>query len=320
MTRIFDRTASSGEQVASDSAGQVAAVFNAAGIASVSSADDFLPEFSGIEVPGEPGVDEAEGTAGNANVTVTVPSGKYWRLIGAFHSLITDATVTNRAVVFTTRTSADATIEAITHANVAASTTAKRVTLWGTDDNVRGDRAVAAQGTLTIAEPVTADDDITINGTVFTIVSALSGAENEILLGANEAATKTALDAAFGASRTGTSGLHSVTDATYTALGVTAADFSGDDMVFTANVKGTAGNSIATTENLTHASNVWDAATLGTTTAGVDAADKVSTLDFPTAGPYLTPGEDILVSVTNGQAGDAYDTYIFYVEYDTDIS
>ncbi len=36
---------------------------------------------------------------------------------------------------------------------------------------------------------------------------------------------------------------------------------------------GTAGNSIATTETFTSSNNVFDAATLGTTTAGVDAGE-----------------------------------------------
>jgi hypothetical protein len=65
-------------------------------------------------------------------------------------------------------------------------------------------------------------------------------------------------------------------------------------------------------------SNAWDAATLGTTTAGVDAADKLGTKDFPDAGNLLSPGEDVNVAVTNGVAGDALDVTLFYVEYDTD--
>jgi len=87
-------------------------------------------------------------------------------------------------------------------------------------------------------------------------------------------------------------------------------------MVFTANVKGTAGNALATTETFTAGGNVFDAATLGTTTAGVDQAATVGTLDFPTAGPLLTAGEDVYVIVTNGQAADDFKGYLFYIEYD----
>jgi len=50
--------------------------------------------------------------------------------------------------------------------------------------------------------------------------------------------------------------------------GVGAADGAGDTVVLTADTKGTAGNSIATTETM--ANGAFDAATLGTTTAGVD--------------------------------------------------
>jgi hypothetical protein len=88
--------------------------------------------------------------------------------------------------------------------------------------------------------------------------------------------------------------------------------------VFTANVKGTAGNSLATTETYTAGTNVFDAATLGTTTAGVDAADKLSTNDYPDSGVLLGPGEDVNITVTNGVAGDALDTTLFYIEYDAD--
>jgi hypothetical protein len=50
---------------------------------------------------------------------------------------------------------------------------------------------------------------------------------------------------------------------------VSAAAFVVDDAVFTARSTGTAGNSIDTLETFDHVSNVFDAATLGTTTAGV---------------------------------------------------
>ena len=56
-----------------------------------------------------------------------------------------------------------------------------------------------------------------------------------------------------------------VTGATYTL-----ADSTGDTMTVTYNTKGVIGNSVATTETFTTASNVFDAATLGTTTAGVN--------------------------------------------------
>lgn len=317
--RIFNRSTKSGQMTAAQS-GSDPAAFNSAGIATVTTPAPFLTAFAGIECPGEPGLDLVEGTAGNATITITVPTDKYWRLVGMYHTLVTDATVVNRAVVITTRTTADVTIEAITHANVAASTTVKRHTLWGTDDYVRGDAAIASQGTLTLDTKPTAADTMTLNGQAFTWVASLTaGNSNELLIGANVAASQAALEAAF-KDRDNGGTLHSVSDSVYTACGMSMAAFAANDAVFTASVKGTAGDSLATTETYTAVTNVFDAATLGTTTAGVDAASKVSTLDWPTSGPYLTAGEDVYISVTNGVAGDSLDTYLFYVEFDADVS
>ncbi len=212
----------------------------------------------------------------------------------------------NRAVVFKTQDSGDTEIESITHANVAASTTAKRTTLYATDDNGEGNEGVKAQGTLTIAEPVTDGDTFTINGTVFELADDADGSPTagrvQVPTGGSEANTK----------------LNIVTAINGQGIGVSAAAFVGDDCVITADVDGTAGNSIATTETFTHGSNVFDAATLGTTTAGVDFADKLSTLDALVSGVVLDPGEDLVVSVTNGVAGDSLDWTVFYIEYDND--
>jgi hypothetical protein len=293
-------------------------IFAANGVAPVTLAADVEKAQHQLgqifEVP-HPGVHYVEAAAGNATTTITVPSGKYWVLHGAGHQLITDANVANRAVVFTTQDTADAEIEAITHANVAASTTAKRSTLWGTDDYLVGNEGVAAQGTLSMATIPTAADTMTLDDQVFTFVAALT-ATGQILLGANVAATQAAMNAAF-VDRDNGGVLHTVTDAMYTAIEMTAIDFAANDMVFTAAVKGTAGNSLATTETFTPGGNVFDAATLGTTTAGVDQADKISTLDYPASGVVLDPGEDLVVTVTNGVAGDTLDFWVMYSEYDS---
>jgi hypothetical protein len=316
MARLVDRSKKSGHFGGSRSGDSVS--FDSTGVAegvSAAKAVTALFENPSVFELGHPGVDVDETVAGNATATKAVPAGKYWRLIGAHHTLVTDATVANRAVVYTINTNE----EVITHANVAASTTARRQTLFGTDDYIVGNEAVAAQGTLTIAEPVTAADTFTINGVTFTFVAALTGAVNEIFIGANEAATKVALNAAF-AGRVGGGTLHSVSDAVYTSLEMTAAAFVADDMVFTANVAGTLGDALEFVEaTLTHASNVLDGTgTLGGTTAGVDAADEIGTLDYPTQGVYLGPAEEVVVSVTNGVAGDALHVYLFYLEFDAD--
>lgn len=320
MARLLDRSKKSGQAGGSPSVSALS--FDSAGVSegnglTAAQVAAILTEHASTNEIGQPGVNVAEATAGNATVNETVPSGKYWRLIGLYHTLVTDGTVANRAVVIKTRNAADTDLFTITHANVTASTTAKRTTLFGQDDYVVGDEAVAAQGTLTVDTVAAEDEVIVINGTTFTWKNALTGAENELLVNTNVAGSKATLEAAF-VDRDNGGVLHSVSDATYTALGVTAVAFATNDMVFTASVKGTAGNSIATTTTMAGGANAWDAATLGTTTAGVDAADKVTSDDYPVSGILLDPGFDVLISVTNGVAGDALDTYLFYIEYDAD--
>lgn len=295
-------------------------VFNSDGVATVDAAGDVedVQHQLGVlyEVP-RVGVHHLEGVAGNATTVITVPSGKYWHLHGAVHVLVTDATVANRQVVLTTRDTGDTTIEAITHAVRAASGTQKATTLYSVDEYVDGNEAVAAQGTLTMDTKPTADDTIVLNGVTFTWKAALTaGNVNELVIGADLAASQATLEAAF-TDRDNGGTLHSVTDAVYDSIEMSMAAFSGNDAVFTARVEGTAGNSLATTETFTAGTNVFDAATLGTTTAGVDAADKLSTLNFPASGVILDPGEDLVVTVTNGVAGDSLDISVFYSEYDS---
>lgn len=130
-------------------------------------------------------------------------------------------------------------------------------------------------GTLTIAEACAAGDTFTVAGVTFTIVAALTGAENEILLGANEAATKTAINAALGTTPSFPNTYHNVHAETRRTMGVTAVNFTGgganDDMVFTAVQAGSAFDAIATTETFAGATNVWGAATFG---SGANAADS----------------------------------------------
>ena len=134
--------------------------------------------------------------------------------------------------------------------------------------------AIKAQGTLTIAEPVTAGDCIVVGDSTYVFVANGTGnSPGEIDLGANEAATKLNIVAAINGS-----------DAYSTPnTKVTASAFDDDVCTLTAIVGGTAGDAIPTAElgqGLTHASNVFNAATLGTTTAGVDttAAQAVTAL------------------------------------------
>ena len=130
---------------------------------------------------------------------------------------------------------------------------------------------VAAQGTLTIAEPVTDADTFTIDTTVYQLLDTPLAAY-DVAIGADEAATKVNIVAAINAS--GTPGTEYFAG-TLIHPTVSAIAFATDDCVLTAKTNGTAGNSIATTETFDHISNVFDAATLGTTTAGVDQVPAV---------------------------------------------
>lgn len=121
--------------------------------------------------------------------------------------------------------------------------------------------ATKAQGTLTVDTQPTAGDTMTIGGKTYTFVATgEANRDGEIPLGANVAATQPLIVAAINGS-----------DSVNTAHPlVTAAAFAGNDCVITAIAGGTAGNTIATAETYTAGTNVFDAAKLGTTTAGVD--------------------------------------------------
>jgi hypothetical protein len=133
---------------------------------------------------------------------------------------------------------------------------------------------VAAQGTLTIEEAITTTDQFTIGDIQYTMLTAPIAAF-DIALGADEAASKVNIVAAINAS--GTEGVEYFAGTTINPL-VRATTFAGDDCVLTARANGTAGNSIVSDETgneLTDVANVFDATTLGTTTAGVDQVPAV---------------------------------------------
>jgi len=126
--------------------------------------------------------------------------------------------------------------------------------------------AVASQGTLTMDTQPTAGDTMTVGATTYTFTTdGTADEEGEIDVGADLADAKTLVVAAIN----GTDG-NNTANAT-----VSAAAFSGDDCVLSAKTKGTAGDAIVTTETFTAETNVFDATTLGTTTAGVDSTTAV---------------------------------------------
>jgi hypothetical protein len=315
VTRIYDPNRGSGDTFV-NSTGDDTAQFNSDGIATVADVSLFQ-KFLKVREVGVPGLYYAAAVAGNVTTTITVPAAKYWRVVGVNILLITDATATNRNVTVRLQDDSNAEIETLAHATTTESVTIGLHMLYGSDGLVVGNLGVAAVGALAVTDIASDGDTITLNLIEFTFKTVLTGAANEIILG-TEAAQKTAMEDAFGATADGTNANHSVSNATRALLGMTLGDFAGDDALFTADNKGTAGNSLATTES---ADNLTlDAGTLGTATAGVDEALVISAEDFPEdEGPLLGPDYDIVIDEpTSGDTGDDLYIWVSYIEYDAD--
>lgn len=121
--------------------------------------------------------------------------------------------------------------------------------------------ATKSAGTLTVDTQPTAGNTMTIGTKVYTFVpNGTANADGEISIGTDLASAKLAIVAAINGAD-GHNTAHPL---------VTAAAFAVHNCVITAIVGGVAGDLIATTETFTAGSNIFDAVTLGTTTAGVD--------------------------------------------------
>jgi hypothetical protein len=167
----------------------------------------------------------------------------------------------------------------------------------------------ASQGTLTVDTHPALGDTFTIGDKVFTIVPTDSAnGDGDVARGADLAACQAAIVAAIN----GTDGYNTASEY------VTAAAFETDACVLTALVGGTAGDSIDTTETFTAGTNVFDAATLGTTAAGADcsAANAVTALvaavtasDTQGVGAADGAGDTVVFTAdTAGTAGNATTT------------
>jgi hypothetical protein len=188
--------------------------------------------------------------------------------------LATDFTNTNAGVTFLTAPVTGTNNIKVVYASGTATAygtnvhnTIDPIAVRGRDIQIRllGSTAVKAQGTLTMDTNPTDADTMTVGAKVYTFETTLTDVDGNIKIGATLADTKANVVAAFDLS--GTAG-------TDYALSMTAhpsvdvAAFSGDDMILTAHVAGTGGNSIATTETFIAVTNIFDGTTLGTTTAG----------------------------------------------------
>lgn len=139
---------------------------------------------------------------------------------------------------------------------------------------------VKAQGTLTMDVLPTDGDTITFDSTTYTFKDTLGTANDIKIEAADLSGTQDNLVATING--TGTAGVEYYAGTTTPHASVRAGAFASDDSIITALVAGVAGNSIATTETFTAGTNVFDAATLGTTTAGTGWTAPV------TVGPIAT--------------------------------
>ena len=129
------------------------------------------------------------------------------------------------------------------------------------------DPLVASQGTLTMDTQPTDTNTMTVDTKVYTFQDTLTDVDGNVNIGGSLAQAKLNIVAAFD--------LSGVAGTDY-ALSMTAhpsvdmATFISNDSILTAAKKGTAGDSLATTETFTAGTNIFDADILGTTTAGDD--------------------------------------------------
>lgn len=133
--------------------------------------------------------------------------------------------------------------------------------------------AIKAQGKLTLQNQPSVGQTITLGTKTYSFVaSLLTNTDGQIVIGANVAATRENIVAAINLS-----GLPGSQYASATSLNadVEASFISGNDVIFTAKIGGTAGNSIISTSTLI-APNTFDALTLGTYRAGTASSDADS--------------------------------------------
>lgn len=153
---------------------------------------------------------------------------------------------------------------------------------------------VAAQATLSMATKPTDGDTVTVGSIEYTFLDSFVDAVNNVFTGADLAASQANLVAAINATG-GTPGTTHYTSQVANPDASVAA-FSGNDMVATALLAGTAGNSLASEETFTDVTDAWDAATFGTTLAGEDSSEL-------SVDGWVSAEDVVSVRVSNASAG-----------------
>lgn len=122
-----------------------------------------------------------------------------------------------------------------------------------------------SKGTLTLDVQPTDADPMTVDTKTYIFQDTLVNADGNIQIGATLAETQANLIAAFNLS--GQAGVQYAALMTFHPT-VDIAAFAADNAVLTAKLSGVAGDTIVTVETFTAGTNIFDAATLGTTQAG----------------------------------------------------
>lgn len=156
-----------------------------------------------------------------------------------------------------------------------------------------------SQGRLTVVTNPTVNDTFTIGVKVFTI-KATAAVNGEVTRGASVAVTQANIAAAIN----GTDGINTASVVVKTD-GFNASNYC----ILTALVPGTDGDSIVTTETFAAGGNVFDAATLGTESAGgQDSAVTITVRAVPDplnrGGFGTVPSYNIVYALTAGGIGN----------------
>jgi hypothetical protein len=257
-----------------------------------------------------------DATAGNATLTITVPAGKYWRLLSLAHVLVTDANVANRIVTIKPSDSTPTAFSTITHIIRAASGTQYGMTLFESGDaDIAGDtpgdtvRQVGtyATGSVSMVTNPTDGDTVTIGGITYTFLDELVDAEDNIHIGAAAANTQAnLLYAILGTGGTpGTDYYTSQVANEYVTVPTGA--WAANVLTVQARWPGEEFNDAT-----------WMAEDFTDETDHVHEMSGGVDINWPEDGTYLGPGEKLVVTVANGVAGDALKTWLTYLSFDND--
>lgn len=175
-------------------------------------------------------------------------------------------------------------------------------------------QGAAATGTLTFTANAAANDTVSIGGQNYTFVTSLTGAANQVLIGGSTAQSILNLQAAINAAPGGAGvayGAGTVANASAYASAVT-----GTTLTATANVNGTAGNSIATSA-AGSGNEAFGGADLAGGVAGATVSIGSQTYTFVNALSHTETANEVvssseatglgnLVSAVNGTGGGGY--------------